>query len=400
MTFTPGQLTRPVSITINGDTTFEANETFSVNLSTATNATIADSQGAGTIANDDGQPSISINNVTVTEGNAGTVTATFTVSLSALSGLTTTVNFQTTDGSATAGADYASASGTVTFAAAQLTRTINVTVNGETMFEPNETFNVNLSGAVNATIADGQGVGTITNDDLQPTISIADLSVNEGDSGTTSAGFTVSLSNASSQTITVNFATANNTAIAGTHYVNTSGTLTFTPAMTTQTVNVQVNGDLLNEAAMLTFNVNLSAATNASIADNQGVGTIVDDDAPMLATEENSQRAIALDSFLFLRDPFAITNPHFFEANQRARISLFATNLSVTPGLVVTAEAVDSQQTTHQLPVEFVGSLPTFLGLTQLSVRLPDGIVLAGDLRVSITVNGRTSNVVLVGVKP
>ena len=151
---------------------------------------------------------------------------------------------------------------------------------------------------------------------------------------------------------------------------------------------------------MFTFNVNLSAATNASIADNQGVGTIVDDDAPMLATEENSQRAIALHSFLFLRDPFAITNPHPFEANQRARISLFATNLSVTPGLVVTAKAVDSQQTTHQLPVEFVGSLPTFVGLTQLSVRLPDGIVLAGDLRVSVTVNGRTSNVVLVGVKP
>lgn len=400
LTFTPGQLTRPVNVTINGDTTFEANETFSVSLSTATNATIADSQGVGTINNDDGQPAISINNVTVTEGNAGTVTATFTVSLSQSVGVATTVNFQTANGSATAGADYAPASGTVTFAAGQSTRTINVTVNSETMFEPNETFNVNLSGATNATIADAQGVGTITNDDLPPTISIADVFISEGDSGTTSAGFTVSLSNASSQTISVNFATANNTAIAGTHYVNTSGNLTFTPAMTTQTVNVQVNGDLLNEAAMVTLNVNLSAATNASIADNQGVGTIVDDDAPTLATEENSQRAIALHSFLFLRDPFAITNPHPFEANQRARISLFATNLSVTPGLVVTAKAVDSQQITHQLAVEFVGSLPTFLGLTQLSATLPDGIVLAGDLRVSITVNGRTSNVVLVGVKP
>lgn len=343
---------------------------------------------------------ISINDVSVAEGNSGTTTATFTVSLSNATSQAVTVNYATAGNIATSGTDFAAASGTATIAAGQLSATINVTINSDTTFEPTETFFVNLSNPTNATISDGQGTGTITNDDLQPTISIADVSVNEGDSGTSSAGFTVSLSNASSQTITVNFATANNTALAGTHYVSTSGTLTFTPAMTTQPVNVQVNGDLLNEAATLTFNVNLSGATNASIADNQGVGTIVDDDTPALATEENLQRAIALQSFLFLRDPFAITNPNFFEANQRARISLFATNLRLTPGLVVTAEAVDAQQTAHQLTVEFVGSLPTFLGLTQLSVRLPDGIVTAGDLRVSITVNGRKSNVVLVGVKP
>ena len=74
--------------------------------------------------------------------------------------------------------------------------------------------------------------------------------------------------------------------------------------------------------------------------------------------------------------------------------------LLLTPGLVVTAEAVDSQLVTHQLQVEFVGGLPTFLGFTQLNVKLPDGITVAGDLQVTITVNGRTSNVVLVGVKP
>ena len=347
-----------------------------------------------------GEPTLAINDLTIAEGNTGTSVATFTVLLSPASAQTVTVNYATANNTASAGSDYVAASGTLTFTPGQTSQALNVTVNGDTTFEPDESFNVNLSAVTNASIADAQGVGTITNDDLQPAISIADVSVNEGNSGTTSAGFIVSLSNPSSQTITVNFATANNTAIAGTHYVSTSGTLTFTPELTTQTVNVQVNGDLLNEAATLTFNVNLSAAINASIADNQGVGTIVDDDAPVLATEENSQRAIALQSFLFLRDPFEITNRHFFEANQRARISLFATNLSVTPGLLVTAEAVDSQQTTHQLPVEFVGSLPTFLGFAQLSVRLPDGIVLAGDLRVTITVNGRTSNVVLVGVKP
>ncbi|HEY0764293.1 MAG TPA: hypothetical protein VGD61_18085, partial [Pyrinomonadaceae bacterium] len=137
---------------------------------------------------------------------------------------------------------------------------------------------------------------------------------------------------------------------------------------------------------------------NASFADNQGVGTIVDDDPPLLATEENSQRAIALNSLFFLRDPFSITNPIFSGPDQRTRVALFATNLIVTPGMVVTAEAIDSQQVTHQLPVEFIGSLPTFPGFTQLNVKLPDGITVAGDMQVSINVNGRKSNIVLVGV--
>ena len=233
-----------------------------------------------------------------------------------------------------------------------------------------------------------------------PTITINDVSVAEGNSGTSNAAFTVSLSSASNQTITVNFATANNTAVAGTHYANTSGTLTFTPGTTTQPINVLVNGDLLNEAPSLTFNVNLSSATNATIADNQGIGTIVDDDAPVLATEENVERAVALNSIFLLRDPFSITNPPFFGTDLRTRVALFATNLHLTPGLTVTAEAIDSQQTVHQLQVEFVGSFPGFPELTQLNVKLPDAIFVAGDLRVTITVNGKKSNVVLVGVKP
>jgi hypothetical protein len=212
LTFTPGQLAQTLTVTINGDAAFEPNETFNVNLSSATNATIADSQGVGTISNDDSQPTIAINDVSLTEGNAGTTVATFTVSLSNASSQTITVNYTTADNSATAGGDYVAASGTLTFTPGQLTQSIAVTVNGETMFEPNETFNVNLSGATNATIADNQGVATITNDDSQPTISINDVSQDEGNAGTTSAVFTVSLSNPSSQTITVSYATANSTA--------------------------------------------------------------------------------------------------------------------------------------------------------------------------------------------
>jgi hypothetical protein len=233
----------------------------------------------------------------------------------------------------------------------------------------------------------------------QPTISINDASVNEGNSGTTNAAFTVSLSNASSQTITVNYATADNTAIAGSDYINASGTLTFTPGQTSQLLNVGIKGDVLNEENV-SFNVNLTAPTNATIGDGHGVGTIVDDDAPVLATEQNSQRAIALDTVTFVRDPFVLTNDQYSGTDKRTRVSLFATNLKLTEGLSITAQAVDSQQVTHQLEVEFVGGLPTFMGFTQIVVKLPDGITVAGDLQATVTVRGKTSNGVLVGVRP
>jgi len=402
LTFAPNTTTpQHFHVLVNGDTMFELNETFNVNLSGATAATIADSQGLGTITNDDVQPTISINDVAHSEGDPGTTDYDFTVSLSSASSQTITVNAATADSTATvADSDYTVVPSTqLTFAPPTTTQHLHVLVNGDTKFEPIESFFVNLTSPTNATIADNQGLGTINNDDAQPTISINDVSVNEGNAGTTSAGFTVSLSNASSQTITVNYATADGTATAGNDYVAATGTVTFTPGQTSQPLSVSVNGDLLNEADV-TFKVNLSAATNATIADNQGLGTIVDDDAPILATEQNSQRAIALDAETFVRDPFAVTNLHYFGTDKRTRITLVATNLSAISGLVVTAQAVDSQLMNYALPVEYVGSMPTFPGFTQVFVKLPDGIVTGGDLQVSITARGKTSNSVLVGVTP
>jgi hypothetical protein len=266
------------------------------------------------------------------------------------------------------------------------------------MFEANETFNVVLSGAVNATFADNQGVGTINSDDTQPSISIDDVVVNEGNTATSTASFTVSLTNASSQTITVNFATANNTATAGVDYAAANGTVTFTPGQTSQPVNVTINGDLLIEVPSVSFNVDLSTPTNATISDNQGLGTIADDDNPALATEENSQRAIALDVVTLLRDPFPITNPVYFGDDKRTRIMLIATNLTGNP--TITARAVDPLLTNYDLPIEFVGPLPGVPEFTEIVVKLPDGILVAGDLQVTIKVHNKTSNVVLVGVRP
>jgi hypothetical protein len=110
-------------------------------------------------------PAISINDVSVTEGQSGTVNAQFTVSLSAKASGQVSVNWVTANGTATAGSDYTAGGGAVTFAAGDLTKTVTVQVNGDTAAEPNETFYVNLSSPSGGTLADGQGVGTITNDD-------------------------------------------------------------------------------------------------------------------------------------------------------------------------------------------------------------------------------------------
>ena len=162
LNFAAGELTKTISVTINGDTTVEPDETFFVNLLNATNGgTIVKSQGIGTITNDDaaaGVGNISINDVTITEGNAGTSIATFTVTRTGGTAAFD-VNYATADGTATAGSDYvAQPTGTVSFAAGDLTKTISVTINGDTTVEPDETFFVNLLSATNGgTIVKSQG---------------------------------------------------------------------------------------------------------------------------------------------------------------------------------------------------------------------------------------------------
>jgi hypothetical protein len=280
LTFPAGTTSQTIVVPVVGDTVSEPNETFLVNLSSAINATISRAQGVGTIIDDDSAPvpAISITDVSVTEGNAGTTNAVFTVTLSTTTTQTVMVNYATADGTATAPADYAGASGTLTFTPGATSLPITVSVNGDTLFESNETFFVNLSSAVNSTISKAQGVGTITNDDPPPALSINDVTVNEGNSGTSSATFTVSLSAASGQSVTVNYATAGGTATSGTDFTATSGTLTFPAGITTQNIQVPIVGDTRPEANE-TFSVNLSGAVGATIARATGTGTIIDNDA-------------------------------------------------------------------------------------------------------------------------
>ena len=128
-------------------------------------------------------PSLTTSSVSVTEGNGGTKTATFTVTLAPPSSQTVTVAYATVDGTAIAGSDYVAESGTLTFAAATATQTIAVVVNGDTTPEPDETFGIRLSNATNATISGAQGVGTIATDEaaLMATVTVSATTVSPGD---------------------------------------------------------------------------------------------------------------------------------------------------------------------------------------------------------------------------
>ena len=280
LTFAVGTTSQTFNVSVTGDTTDEADETVVVTLSDAANATIGTATGTGTITDNDGEPTLSINSPRVTEGDSGSKNLTFTVTLSAASGKQVTVDWaEGTGGTATSGTDYtAITGGTLTFAVGTTSQTFNVSVTGDTTEEPNETVVATLSNAANATISTATGTGTIVNDD-GVTVSINSPSVTEGDSGSKNLTFTATLNKASTQQVTVNYADAGTgTATSGTDYTAITGdTLTFAVGITSQTFNVSVTGDT-DEEADETVIVTLSGATNATISTATGTGTITDND--------------------------------------------------------------------------------------------------------------------------
>jgi uncharacterized repeat protein (TIGR01451 family) len=167
-TIPAGSSTYSFTVLVNGDTTPETNETFFVNVANVTGATVTDGQGQGTIVNDDAAPNLTVNDVSLNEGNSGTATFTFTVSLSAPAGPGgVTFDIATANGTATAPGDYTAKSLTAqTIPAGSSTYTFDVLVNGDTTAETDETFFVNVTNATNAIVTDGQGQGTIVNDDI------------------------------------------------------------------------------------------------------------------------------------------------------------------------------------------------------------------------------------------
>ncbi len=278
LSFLPGQTSKSLTVSLLNDTLNEADETFTLTLSNATVA-LTDSSATGTIFDDDPEPTVAIADESAPEAD-GLVS--FTISISSVSGQEVDVDYATTDATALAGSDYTSTTGTAIIPAGSTSTQVDVPVTNDTTYEGDETFTLDLSAPFNASIADAQGVGTITNDDSLPSASVADVSVAEGSAGTTSAPFTVTLSNPSAFTATVDWATADGTATAGSDYTAGSGTLTFDPGVTTQPISVEVLGDTAFEANE-SFTVTLTNATGSTVATPSATATITNDDKAFTA---------------------------------------------------------------------------------------------------------------------
>ncbi|MDX6697689.1 MAG: hypothetical protein QOE65_1086 [Solirubrobacteraceae bacterium] len=232
-------------------------------------------------------PALSAGDVTVTEGDTGAGTATFTVTMSETSATPVTVQYATADDTARQPGDYTATSGTLTIPPGMTSNTVLVPVKGDTLDEVDERFVLNLSSATGATIADSTGTGTIKDDDPAPTLSVTDASRTEGN---VDLSFTVRLSTASGRDVSVDYATADESARAGADYNATSGRATIPAGSTTATVRVRAREDTLDEPSE-TLRLHLSNPSGATVSDSSGLGTIVDDDAaPSISIRDASAR--------------------------------------------------------------------------------------------------------------
>jgi hypothetical protein len=222
-------------------------------------------------------PSISVNDVTVSEGNAGTVTATFTITQDSRG--KSSVRFSTAQGTASSPGDFLSRTGRLRFAGGHRRNKVAITVVGDTLDESNETFFLRLTDPVGATIGDGEGKGTITDDDAPPSVSsVATASVPEGNSGDSPfASIDVTLSAPSGRQVSVDYGTIDGSAIAGADYDLTVGTLQFAPGETIRSVIVRVIGDDATEGDE-TFDLDLVNPVNATLGTHPTVVTIQDND--------------------------------------------------------------------------------------------------------------------------
>jgi predicted outer membrane repeat protein len=274
VTFPAGTTQETLTIQTTGNPNTEDGSQFGVEIMDPTNANIGTNEGTATITN---TPSISISGASQDEGNSGTSPMQFAVHLSNPSLNTVGFDYYTSDGTASGGTDYTSESGGLDFAPGQTVAYIDVPIIGNTEYEPNKTFTLNLIDPTNGTLGTSSATGTILNDDPIPTIELSPASVEEGNSGITPMTFTVSLSNPSYQSISVEYYTSDDTANAGSDYQSTSGSVDFAPGQTSANVTVNVYGDTVAETDE-DFFLNFSNPVNASLPTTQTTGTILNDD--------------------------------------------------------------------------------------------------------------------------
>ncbi len=226
-------------------------------------------------------PGLTVDDVAIAEGDHGTTLATFTVALSSVSSQTVSVSYLTKGQNASDGLDFQTIGGRLVFAPGQMSHTIAVPIVGDTLDEFDETFALALSSPLNAPTTRQRGICTIRDEDPPPTVSVNDVSVLEGDDGTTPVNFTLVLSTASGKPISLQYGTTDVTASAGSDYIATVGSISLGPGETNKTVTVLVKGDNQNEPNE-TFALNLTNPANVTVARGLAIGSIINDDTPTL----------------------------------------------------------------------------------------------------------------------
>ncbi|MBD2301822.1 hypothetical protein H6G28_24990 [Nostoc sp. FACHB-190] len=285
ITFAAGATTATLTIDPTADTTFETNENVTLTLADGSGYTIATTTAlTGTIVNDD-LPSItlSVSSSSVNEDSSNNLIYTFTRSGSNINPLT--VNYSV-GGTATFNSDYhqlgaasfTATNGTITFAAGASTATLTIDPIADTTFETNENVTLTLAAGSEYKIGTTTGLTrSIVNDDLRPTINLtSSQTIIEGNTNPQNVTYLVTLTNPSSQTITVNYSTANASATAGSDYTATTGTLTFSPGVTSQVINIPILNDSLNEVDE-SFILRLTSPINATLGTTTSVTTTITD---------------------------------------------------------------------------------------------------------------------------
>jgi len=208
----------------------------------------------------------------------------------------------------------------------------------------------------------------------------------------------VTRSGNTSNASTINYATTNGSATQPGDYTSTSGSLQFASGETVKTFVVPIVDDALIEGNE-TINLVLSSPGAGALEGPPFTSTItiLDDDKPLILTDEITARAAALDSVTMFREPFSLRNIFNFSSDQRTRIMFFATGVDLLPGESIQVQLEDTEHHLYPLIVEDIRKLPNF-NFSQITVKLPDSITVEGDFQLSLTFHGVTSNKPLIQI--
>ncbi len=276
----PGKTTDTIKIATSEDRLDELDETFRVLLSNVQNSNIMDAEGIGIIVDDDPAPVLTIRDASLNEGDAGKTSLNFEFSLDRPSAYPVRVTYSTSDSTAkVSDSDYISVNAVLIFPVNDTLEQVKIGIIGDIVYEKTEFLKLYLEELTNATATDSLAIGTITNDDNLPVLSVSDVKIDEGDAGTKDMKFRITLDRISTENVSFEYRTVNvGSASPGVDYIKVDATPdTIFAGAISRVIKVDIVGDVTVE-----FNdsleLKITEIKNASKGDTVGLGIINNDD--------------------------------------------------------------------------------------------------------------------------